>query len=88
MCPACGSGDVTHVDVGMPADPEEAPPWVQFGGCVINGGEKTRSCAACHHAWSEVVIAEPVRTVATGRTKTSASPTRRRDSASDADNKE
>src|SRR5689334_19883128 len=39
-CPACGSGDVTHLVIGMPSGPgamEGDPDWVHWVGCVHPG---------------------------------------------------
>lgn len=50
-CPACQSDKVTHVVFGIPADMDEAPPWVRFAGCVFEPGAGDRHCDSCGHAW-------------------------------------
>jgi ribosomal protein S27AE len=52
-CPRCGSGDVIHVVLGMPApfEVESAPPWVEFAGCVLVGEPTTRRCDRCGAGW-------------------------------------
>jgi hypothetical protein len=52
-CPACGSGEVIHLVIGMPSDADVLrglPEWVQLVGCVHPGWE--RECAACGARWS------------------------------------
>lgn len=51
-CPICASAEVVHISFGFPADPESAPPWVEFGGCVIDGTPRDRRCDNCGHSWS------------------------------------
>ncbi len=51
-CTSCGSVEVAHVSFGFPADPESAPAWVEFGGCVIDGNQHDRRCATCGHSWA------------------------------------
>jgi hypothetical protein len=53
-CPRCGSGDVIHVVLGMPAPFEvaSAPPWVEFAGCVVDGEPSTRRCDRCGADWN------------------------------------
>lgn len=49
-CPACGSGEVIHLVIGMPANPEawgSGPDWVRWVGCVHPGWD--RECAQCGH---------------------------------------
>lgn len=53
ICPRCGSDDVRHLAIGMPAGPEVTsgtPPWVSWVGCVHPGHD--RECDACGEAWS------------------------------------
>ena len=53
-CPQCGSAEVTHIVFGFPADPESAPPWISFGGCVTFEGPSAssdRACDRCGHSW-------------------------------------
>lgn len=52
VCPQCGSSEVRHIIFGFPAGPDSAPPWVAFGGCVIDGRPDDRVCEACEHAWT------------------------------------
>lgn len=51
-CPACGSGQVIHVVMGMPVldAMEKAPPWVRFAGCVPSS-DLDRWCEDCGHEW-------------------------------------
>ncbi len=52
-CPSCGSDEVTHLVIGMPAGPEsgaEDPAWVAWVGCVHPGF--TRRCEACGSTWT------------------------------------
>lgn len=51
-CPVCGSGQVTHIVLGMPGPLEvaTAPPWVDFAGCIVHSDED-RACDACGHRW-------------------------------------
>ena len=53
-CPRCGSEQVVHVLFGMPAPgaSEQAPEWVEFGGCVVWPDARDRRCQRCDHAWS------------------------------------
>ena len=51
-CPRCGSDQVVHLVIGMPATPEEfgsGPDWVSWVGCIHPGFD--RSCADCGHTW-------------------------------------
>ncbi len=53
VCPTCGSGDVTHLVVGMPSGPlvmDGDPDWVQWVGCVHPGFD--RECGSCGATWS------------------------------------
>lgn len=53
MCPSCGSDEVIHLVVGLPADPdsmEEDPDWVRWIGCPYPGYDRT--CAQCGATWS------------------------------------
>ena len=52
-CPRCGSGDVNHLVIGMPALPESmdsTPDWVEWVGCIHPGHD--RECDGCGLAWS------------------------------------
>lgn len=50
-CPACGSGDVSHVVVGLLSGPPspDVPNWVAFVGCCHPGHD--RQCGACGLHW-------------------------------------
>ena len=51
-CPVCGSGDVRHLVIGLPADPEPAassPQWVDWVGCLHPGYD--RECDGCGFQW-------------------------------------
>ena len=53
-CPQCGSPDVVHLVIGMPAAPSEwgsGPHWVEWVGCIHPG--YTRRCTACEQVWTE-----------------------------------
>ena len=53
-CPSCGSGEVTHLMIGMPTGPEVmegGPGWVEWVGCVHPG--YNRSCGSCGATWTE-----------------------------------
>lgn len=54
-CPSCGSGEVTHILFGLPADPGAEPEWVSFGGCVIDGIPRNRLCESCGHEWTSSI---------------------------------
>jgi len=43
-CPRCASGEVVHFAFGLPANPDSAPPWLRFAGCVVDGTEVDRRC--------------------------------------------
>ena len=63
-CPSCGSGEVTHLAIGMPdaeAFDEDVPEWVERVGCIHPGYD--RSCASCGATWvdSRVPVPPPVR---------------------------
>jgi hypothetical protein len=52
-CPRCGSGDVRHLVIGMPALPESmsaTPDWVEWVGCLHPGHD--RECDACGLDWT------------------------------------
>jgi len=52
-CPACGSGKVTHLVIGMPSGPaamDGSPAWVSWVGCVHPG--YNRECNSCGTTWS------------------------------------
>lgn len=54
-CPSCGSEEVTHLIIGMPARPDDGagdPAWVAWVGCVHPG--HTRSCESCGATWTPV----------------------------------
>lgn len=58
-CPRCGSNDVRHLIIGLPAGPEPmsgTPEWVDWVGCVHPGHD--RECDHCGLVWS---IADPSR---------------------------
>lgn len=50
-CPRCGSDQVLHHMIGMPALEayESSPPWVLWEGCTGLGPE--RECEECKHTW-------------------------------------
>ena len=51
-CPACGSGDVEHLIIGLqPVSLEQGmePDWVISVGCVDEGFD--RHCRACNSVW-------------------------------------
>lgn len=51
-CPVCGSGEVRHLVIGMPAGPDlmdDDPEWVVWVGCVHPGHD--RECDACGAVW-------------------------------------
>ena len=51
-CPACGGGQVRHLVIGLPADPEpltSTPPWVEWVGCLHPGYD--RECDRCGAQW-------------------------------------
>ena len=53
-CPSCGSGDVTHLMIGMPARPADVgsgPDWIEWVGCMHPG--YTRRCESCEQVWTE-----------------------------------
>jgi hypothetical protein len=52
-CPFCGSSEVTHLVIGMPAGPDAGagdPEWVAWVGCVHPG--YTRRCESCGSTWT------------------------------------
>jgi hypothetical protein len=53
-CPECGSGDVRHLMIGMPADPESmdsTPTWVEWVVCLHPGHD--RECDHCGLDWTD-----------------------------------
>ena len=51
-CPRCGTDQVVHLVIGMPASPGDfgsGPDWVSWVGCVHPGFD--RSCAECGLTW-------------------------------------
>jgi hypothetical protein len=53
ICPRCGSGDVWHLWIGMPALPgsmDATPDWVEWVGCVHPGHD--RECDTCGLTWT------------------------------------
>ncbi len=53
ICPTCGSGDITHLVIGMPLGPDvmqRDPDWVHWVGCVHPGYD--RECGSCGATWS------------------------------------
>jgi hypothetical protein len=51
-CPACGGGEVRHLVIGMPIDPEamtRTPAWVDWVGCGHPGYD--RECERCGLTW-------------------------------------
>ncbi len=53
LCPTCGSDDITHLVIGMPAGPEGVegdPHWVSWIGCMHPGFD--RECGSCGATWS------------------------------------
>ncbi len=60
-CPRCGSGNVRHLIVGLPAGPEpmnSTPDWVDWLGCVHPGHD--RQCDQCGLTWSCTAGGNPV----------------------------
>ena len=56
-CPRCGSNDIRHLLIGLPAGPEpmnSTPVWVEWVGCVHPGHD--RECDSCGFAWT---LADP-----------------------------
>lgn len=56
-CPQCGSNDVRHLIIGLPAGPEpmnNTPQWVVWVGCVPPG--HNRECDQCGLAWVSAYI--------------------------------
>lgn len=54
-CPRCGSGEVAHLVIGMPAGPDvmqDGPEWEVWVGCVHPGHD--RECRACGVVWTSV----------------------------------
>jgi hypothetical protein len=52
-CPGCGSGDVGHLWIGMPALPgsmDATPDWVEWVGCEHPGHD--RECDDCGLTWT------------------------------------
>ncbi len=52
-CPSCGSGEVTHLVIGMssgPTDMDGSPAWVCWVGCLDPGFD--RQCSTCAASWS------------------------------------
>jgi hypothetical protein len=53
-CPRCGSGDVRHLMIGMPAHPQSmdsTPRWVEWVGCMHPGHD--RECDGCGLDWTD-----------------------------------
>src|SRR4051794_39020348 len=53
ICPTCGSGDITHLVIGLPTGPDVMtgdPDWVRWVGCVHPG--YNRECTSCGSTWS------------------------------------
>ena len=52
-CPACGSGDVSHLVIGLLSGPPspDVPDWVAFVGCCHPGYD--RECGACGLRWTD-----------------------------------
>jgi hypothetical protein len=53
-CPRCGSGDVRHLMIGMPAHPQSmdsTPSWVEWVGCMHPGHD--RECDGCGLDWTD-----------------------------------
>ncbi|KQV78080.1 hypothetical protein ASC64_03625 [Nocardioides sp. Root122] len=51
-CPRCGSADVLHLVIGMPAARDDVgggPDWVRWVGCVHPGHD--RECRSCGAHW-------------------------------------
>ena len=51
-CPRCGSGEIEHLVVGLPAGPddhESESSWVSWVGCVHPGYD--RICHGCGQTW-------------------------------------
>lgn len=52
-CPACGSGEVNHLILGMPADSSDSPQdpaWLLWAGCDHPG--YNRVCRSCAATWT------------------------------------
>jgi hypothetical protein len=52
-CASCGSDEVVHLVIGMPASAEawgSGPDWVNWVGCVHPGWD--RECRRCGACWS------------------------------------
>lgn len=51
-CPRCGSGEVTHLVIGLRAEPPgpDTPSWLAFVGCCHPGHD--RGCADCGLEWT------------------------------------
>ena len=55
-CPRCGSSDVVHLVIGMPAssdDVDSGPAWVRWVGCVHPGHD--RECRSCDARWKDLL---------------------------------
>ena len=50
-CPSCGSGEITHVLCGFPANPNTEPEKVRSCGCIMHGEPQDRECSVCGHNW-------------------------------------
>lgn len=53
ICPTCGSGDITHLVIGLPTGPDVMtgdPTWVRWIGCVHPGYD--RECTSCGSTWT------------------------------------
>lgn len=53
-CPRCGSNDIRHLIIGLPAGPEpvnSTPEWVDWVGCAHPGHD--RECNHCEFQWTE-----------------------------------
>ncbi|GAA2470902.1 hypothetical protein GCM10009858_05240 [Terrabacter carboxydivorans] len=51
-CPACGVGEVRHLVIGLPGDPDavtNSPAWVEWVGCMHPGHD--RECERCGLTW-------------------------------------
>lgn len=75
-CPACGGGDVVHIQYGMhiPATMEGWEPWEVTGGCVIGPDSPTRRCNGCGRGWSPESPVIYVETTEAGRRPRRPSP--------------